>query len=58
MRIFIAAAVVVCAACGGQDGPAKGAPASAKQEQPTPAAVQADSAKSDVTGPNGPRTGG
>ena len=57
MRILIAA-VLLCAACARHEPGADGAPASAEQSQPTPGAVQADSAKSDVTGPNGPRTGG
>lgn len=57
MRLLIAA-LLLCSACGRHEPGADGAPASAEQDPPTPAAVQADTAKSDVTGPNGPRTGG
>ena len=57
MRIPIAA-LLLCAACTSHEPGADGAPASAEQKTPTPAAVQADTAKVDVTGPNGPRTGG
>jgi len=57
MRTLIAA-LVLCAGCMSHEPGADGAPASAEQKPPTPAAVQADSAKTDVTGPNGPRTGG
>ncbi|HEX8360197.1 MAG TPA: hypothetical protein VF613_08820 [Longimicrobium sp.] len=51
-------ALLLCAACARHEPGADGAPASAEQSPPTNPAVQADSAKSDVTGPNGPRTGG
>jgi len=57
MRLLIAA-LLLCSACARHEPGADGAPASAEQDRPTPAAVQADSAKSDGTGPNGPRTGG
>lgn len=57
MRIVIAT-LLLCAACARHEPGADGAPASAEQNPPTPGAVQADSAKVDVTGPNGPRTGG
>lgn len=57
MRILIAA-LLLCAACADHEPGADGAPASAGQTPPSNGAVQADSAKSDVTGPNGPRTGG
>ncbi|CAA9369800.1 MAG: hypothetical protein AVDCRST_MAG68-5400 [uncultured Gemmatimonadetes bacterium] len=51
-------ALLLCAACARHEPGADGAPASAEQAAPTNPAVQADSARSDVTGPNGPRTGG
>lgn len=57
MRILIAA-LLLCAACSRHEPGADGAPASAEQNPPSPGAVQADTAKIDVTGPNGPRTGG
>lgn len=57
MRILIAA-LVLCAACARHEPGADGAPASAEQNPPADSAVVADSARVDVTGPNGPRTGG
>ena len=57
MRLLIAA-LLLCSACSRHEPGADGAPASAEQDPPTPGAVQADTAKVDVTGPNGPRTGG
>ena len=57
MRILIAA-LLLCAACADHEPGADATPESAKQSPPSADAVRADSAKSDVTGPNGPRTGG
>ena len=56
---YLIVAVALCAACGAGETRAPGAPPSSTGESPPGnGAVIADSAKVDVTGPNGPRTGG
>ncbi|HYW07481.1 MAG TPA: hypothetical protein VE913_11020 [Longimicrobium sp.] len=61
MRKLIAAAALLAAAgCGAGDQEAQGSPPSADSGSVAPGAAPstADTAQSDMTGPNGPRTGG
>lgn len=61
MRKLIAAAAILAAAgCGAGDPDAQGTPPSADGGSTAPGAAPAtaDTVQSDMTGPNGPRTGG
>ncbi|HEX8433001.1 MAG TPA: hypothetical protein VF625_17070 [Longimicrobium sp.] len=59
-KLIVAAGLVALAACGGGDPEAQGTPPSGDSGIAAPGAAPAtaDTAQSDVTSPNGPRTGG